>query len=868
MRKHILILLSVFVFTISLGGVLHFEHADIIFPEGYEENAKLVGKIFENIRQQVIDLIGNDPGRVTFILQDKGAISNGYTNPLLHKTIVLYLWPPESWFQFSLPLEDWYTYLIIHEFTHMVHLTYQDLFSKIISILTGIPYLPQMNGQFVEGTTVFAESSFSKTSGRLNNPFYADGMYYYSVPNFPSFTYKEIMPVDDFRGGLLYYNFTAGFYKYLVDMYGLDKMKKYLELTSAFLPDLEIGSKYKDVFEKVFGKTFDELYTDWIRSVAKINYNEGELIYRLPNTQIYKIDKTDKGIQILTDKFGPATSYIGTTNSELIELDQSGKEISKQTLFAMDLKIDSDTKYALIKSETMGTYENQVWDLSANRIIAKGNISAFAIADKKLYLANYDSRTMKTKIVGDDFELTLDKYVSYMDGRDTKLALLLSDYSILIVDTKTKETFEINDDAMKGPYIRFWKDGILFTRVDGKYVNPYYYDLSKRKLYRLGENMLVYDFCVINDFIYYVSYIPYTVNTGMGIYKIKYSQSEAELKVYKYDFNFADVKFEYGSEISFRINKFMQPLTWIPMYEHNETDDIHRGYMIFTFGNIENDTFVVLTPIFDLKITDSSFNLSYSQYISAIQSKDSYELFVSYYYPTNDYNLTGAFRFGTLKLTPNTNMYGYLTFSFKSEYSYIFDTYFNLFATFNVPSVYSKNIGFGLLVTSNLLSLPYKAQAFLLLSSRTYEELFSYEKLLSNLYAFSYFGIALNLDTTFESQATVRLEDIQTVSYDVSLAYTLFKDSSFIFGNLIYIRNSGITIGISNPVALSNESIHGLYTHFFIETYVSGLKLYPVAGIFSPFTEILSEEPLYLIYFGLNSSPHGLPLSPWVIPSR
>ncbi|HOP83218.1 MAG TPA: hypothetical protein PL174_08420, partial [Fervidobacterium sp.] len=157
--KFVLMLLFLTIASSTIfGGVLHFDHADILYPEGYYENAVLVGNIFETIRPEVINLVGNDPGRITIAIQDKGSISNGFTQPLLHRTIVIYLWPPESWISFQLPLENWYTYLLIHEFTHMCHLTYQDDFAKIASLILGFPYLPQLNSQLVEGITVFDES--------------------------------------------------------------------------------------------------------------------------------------------------------------------------------------------------------------------------------------------------------------------------------------------------------------------------------------------------------------------------------------------------------------------------------------------------------------------------------------------------------------------------------------------------------------------------------------------------------------------------------------------------------------------------------------------------------------------------------------
>lgn len=851
-----------FVSAVALSGVLHFEHADIVYPEGYEENAKLVGKIFENVRQQVIELIGNDPGRITIILQDKGTVSNGFTNPLFHRTITLYMWPPESWISFELPLEDWYTYLIIHEFTHMVHLTYQDEFTQLVSILMGFPYLPQMNGPFGEGTTVFAESAFSKNSGRLNNPYVSDGLYYYTIQNFPSFTYKEIMPPDDFRGGQLYYNFTAGFYKYLVDTYGIEKMKRYIALTSTILPDVEIGLKYRDIFEKVFGKPFDELYTDWIRSLMKLNYSEGDLIYKAPNAKIYKLDLLGEKLGVYCVEFGPATSYIGSVNPRLVFLSKDGKEQGSKTVIALDIKYDKDKTYVLTKGENFGKYENQIWDFTSNKLIAKGNISAFDVDNGNVYIARYDAKKMKTTISGKSLELLIDKYVTYMDVNNGKLAMLTSDYEIIVYDLVTKNTVVLEDDAMKGPYVRFWGNGLLFTRVDGKYVNPYYYDLTEGKLYKLGENLLVYDFVVDKDELYYVSYIPYSVNTGTGVYRIKAQKQEADLVRYKPEFKFQDKKYQYGSEIAFRIQKMTEPLTWIPIYEYDIENDIRRGYIIFTFGNIENDTFLVLTPVFDFILTDTSFDMTYSQYVGWLTMKDNYQLSASYYYPTNDYSLTGMLRLGGFSLSPITDVYSYLTFSFKTRNIGLLDSVFSLF-TATSPAVYLNNIGFGLLLSSYAFGMPYNVQVFGLLSNDKLEDLFDPEKIKSNFFIAGLVDIALTKSTTFEGKVALNLNQPEKASYDMSIASTLFTDNAFLFRNAIYLRNSGITLGVTNP---SVETIlqHGIYTHFFVEMYMQGLKLYPSVGIFAPFSELtkpVGENQEFLFYIGLNSSPHGLPLS-------
>lgn len=150
------------------------------------------------------------------------------------------------------------------------------------------------------------------------------------------------MPSDDYRGGLLYYNFTAGFYKYLVDTYGLEKVKDFLRETSVTVEDMSKlwdlsavqQETYSDKYEKVFGKPFDEIYTDWIFSLTKLDYKQGDLIYKSRDTYLNKIDAYKSNFTLLSQKYGPVSSYIGTTIDALTFIDSEGKEKSSAPLTA------------------------------------------------------------------------------------------------------------------------------------------------------------------------------------------------------------------------------------------------------------------------------------------------------------------------------------------------------------------------------------------------------------------------------------------------------------------------------------------------------------------------------------------------------
>ena len=872
----VFLFLTVASFTI-FGGVLHFDHADILYPEGYYENAVLVGNIFETIRPNVINLVGNDPGRITIALQDKGSISNGFTQPLLHRTIVIYLWPPESWISFQLPLENWYTYLLVHEFTHMCHLTYQDDFAKVASVILGFPYLPQLDSQLVEGITVFDESYFSSASGRLNNPFFSTGLYYYALQNFPSFNYKEIMPSDDYRGGLLYYNFTAGFYKYLVDTYGLEKVKDFLRETSVTVEDMSKlwdlsavqQETYSDKYEKVFGKPFDEIYTDWIFSLTKLDYKQGDLIYKSRDTYLNKIDAYKSNFTLLSQKYGPVSSYIGTTIDALTFIDSEGKEKSSAPLTALDVKYDDSGIYALCKTNILGKTVNQLWDVTRNRAIAAGYISAFGIYKGNLYLSAYDTQSMKTIVKGPDFDFQYDGFIRYMDVSENYLAFLTMDNKVIIIDKQSKNIVAMFDNpTMKGPYVKFWKDGVTFIQVEGEYTIPYYYDLKEQKLYRLAEKSLMNDFVVVDDYLYYTSYIPYGKTGGMGVYKQKVQMVPVTLSIPEnvktFTWDIQPKKFTSGNELAFRLSTFIKPVTWIPYYSvvTGDTSITHNFSVIFTFANPENDTFLILTPVLGINESDTNYSFnSFGQYVSFITAKDLYNLSASYFYPTNDYSFNLVLAIDTFPFSYNSHLQGLMTANLRSSEYYNLDTLFNVVGIASAPAIYTENLGVGFGISTDVFSLPTYVQSLLMLSSSDFEELFS----LNSAYSFTSLLIGLGTDGSFAGQFDIQLSDPSNYDYDFSTALTLFKDQAELFDGAILLKNSGNTFGLASVTVSSGQDsykIHALYDHLFLETYLSGIKTYLTVGrlINIPgFFGLDNSGFSGTFYIGVSTSPNGLP---------
>ncbi|AJG41625.1 hypothetical protein TRQ7_09245 [Thermotoga sp. RQ7] len=845
-KRTFLLIFSVLVVS-SFAGVLHFEHADIVYPEGYYENAVLVGKIFETIRPKVVELVGNDPGRITIVLKDKGTVSNGYTMPFFHRTIVIYLWPPEGWMHFQLPLEDWYTYVLIHEFSHMCHLTYQGDLEKTLTELTGIPLYPQIFGGLIEGVTLFNESSFSSSSGRLNNPFYSDGLFYYSLSNFPSPSYSEIAPEDDYRGSLLYYNFTGGFYRYLVETYGLEKVKEFFRESSKIMSG--------DAYRKVFGKSLNEIYTDWIFSLTNLSYDQGDLIYTAKNTRLYKLDLFENNLVVLSEEYGPFTSYTGMKKESLRFIDLDGKKVKEIPLEnTIDVKYDDGKIYALCKERSFDRYENVLWDVTERRIVEKGNISAFAVQNGRVYLSFYDPESMKSIVKGPRFEYVFDGFVRYMDVSEDYIVLLTLDNRIVVLDRKTRrEVSKIDTPEMKGPYVRFWKDGVIFVQVEEGYTIPCYYDLKEKRLYSLAEKTLLSDFLVEGDTLYYTSYVPYGKTGGMGVYrkalKIKPMKTSEE------DFHFSkeEAVFTTSSETLFRIKKFLRPVLHVPLYvpEVRGEGVAHNFSFLLGFSGVENDVQLFLAPNVNSKD-------GFSQYVGLSMVKDTFTAYGSYVYPHEIYSLGLSVNSGRFMLSPSSVLELVLGMSFDSIGLGVSNT------LDVIPNVKSKNVGAGLGLKTYLLDLPVSLKTYLTFSSEDIEDLFT----LDSLYSFNELKVALGRESSFSVRYDFKLTDPGNFRYDISLAHTLFEDQAELFDGLVLVKNTGNTIGITSlELSSKAQKVNVLYDHIFMETYTKELKFYLTAGAFLNLSPSPDSQPAGF-YIGISTSPNGFPSFPAFIDLR
>jgi hypothetical protein len=148
-------------------------HFNVLFPKGFEEQAKRVANTLEYIREPEAVSMGVKPRPISIILQNQSSTSNAFVT-LAPRRSEFYTMPPQNYN--SAGTNDWLNLLASHEYRHIAQ--YQRsivgfnkflyyLFGQSALSVTAFAAAPQW---FWEGDAVATETAFTKSGrGRIPN---------------------------------------------------------------------------------------------------------------------------------------------------------------------------------------------------------------------------------------------------------------------------------------------------------------------------------------------------------------------------------------------------------------------------------------------------------------------------------------------------------------------------------------------------------------------------------------------------------------------------------------------------------------------------------------------------------------------------
>jgi len=622
MRKSLLLFATIALITANLMAnyVLEFPNADIYYPEGYEEVAVYVGNTFESIRPRAVELIGNDPGRINIVLSDLGANTNGLAQPHNHKTIQIFVWPSDTVLSTRMNESYHYRLLLMHELTHIAHLTYTTGFPAFVSrVIFGTElFSPQQLSPFVEGVTLFAESSNFFSEGRLNNPMWGREMTYQNMKAnaFPALDYALSVSREDYRGGALYYNYMGSFYDYLIRRFGIESVKEFHSEVSGRLPIFgPINAS-----QIAFGETLDGLYNDWKEEVEieATKYATLTEVRTVANGQIYDMTKTENGVVFSYSVFGEASSWNGSIERGIEEYVDGGFSRRLSDFGALSLKWHEGNIYLMTSVSERNTTSREIWShrppLSV-RLLDKGMITAFDIYNGRLIKALYDAKTELSTIYFDEMQLItipwLVKDIVVLE--DGSLAMLLSRNGINgAIATFIEGEFRVilDDPYLKGRGIDYHEGKVVFTAAyEEGYMDAFAVDVKSGEVSRLtkGANL---EKAVVLDFTVY-GFGHSRREKGMSIYVFGLESTPYSVKeVEPDDFEPASVEYTSGDYLKKAFLHFLNPILRAPLVSY-DGENFSLGFVTLHLSHDSNHS-MTLMPSFTFGTEKLSFTAEYT----------------------------------------------------------------------------------------------------------------------------------------------------------------------------------------------------------------------------------------------------------------
>jgi hypothetical protein len=278
--------------------------------------ARRVARAAEAAHRRLAPTLRHVPSiRTHIVLTDDTDGANGSAQIVPMNIIRLFATGPSSLSSLN-DYDDWFYGLIMHEYTHILHIDTIHGVARIVNAVLGKTWAPnQIQPRwFVEGLAVYYESE--RTSGGRNRSAVYDMYLRMAVLE------GKLLEMDHITSNTRYYPrgtvpylYGSRFIKYIADRYGEDKLT---EISHAYGGTV-IPYSINRVAHRVLGKTYIELYDDFKEHLRRRYALQKELAARRGLTPFSRV--TDYGESCGSPRFS-------ADGRELVWIDTDGRSYS------------------------------------------------------------------------------------------------------------------------------------------------------------------------------------------------------------------------------------------------------------------------------------------------------------------------------------------------------------------------------------------------------------------------------------------------------------------------------------------------------------------------------------------------------------
>lgn len=514
------------------------EHSTIIYPDKYENIAKITSVYIEDIVDHLIPFYNWTPNeKVTIIISGHTDDPNGLASPFGRNCIVIYTADLDHIEDFR-ETEDALYGLILHEMAHIYQLDQIRGGAWFWRVLFGKLYFPLAHSflWFKEGSAILAESRFA-SNGRLDNMYHISMMRTIVKDGKIPMYHELVSPVNEWPYGGLYYHVGADFIGYIYDKYGEEKwLEFHNDLSDDFWPFI---FQFVMKFKKVYDVKLNDLWKEWrdqavekyssnitMHPGSEIGFGEGDF-YAFTQNKRYIFysqysKERDRGFYLYDKKSGKETllgrqiiydaEFIDDENLLLIRSFRYPDGYNYKEVFHYNIK----TRF--MKKLTTGIRASYlVYNDGGGYIISNDN-------DAVIMTYKFDGKTFDIKK-----QLAMDEEFRYIGKpSDKEKKLLFSGRTdrynrgiyVYEIDTENITKLPIEGHSPK------WVNGkIMYIEQDADLQSVKTYDYTKNLQGKLFDSSFYIKNFIIND---------------KNFYYIAVDNGSEKLFKYKFDKNFVD----------------------------------------------------------------------------------------------------------------------------------------------------------------------------------------------------------------------------------------------------------------------------------------------------------------------------------------
>jgi Tol biopolymer transport system component len=269
------------------------------------------------------------PGEKThIILSDETDQPNGYATPLYFNRTVLFLAPPTSVNTLE-DFDDWLKILIVHEYTHIVHLDMssgspeflRNVFGRFLFLFPNL-FQPAW---VLEGIATQKETDIEHGTGRGQSTMFASMMREELANGLQPVSHVNL-PVTTWPAGTTRYLYGVYFMNFLAEQYGEDKLHEWIEEYGDNLLPFFINTNAGQTLGKNLTPLWQE-FEQWLQSKFQPQIDRIEAAGVKQGEQLSVGAYRTNAVHAFSTETGDEVYYVSNTgyqSSRLMHVDSSG----------------------------------------------------------------------------------------------------------------------------------------------------------------------------------------------------------------------------------------------------------------------------------------------------------------------------------------------------------------------------------------------------------------------------------------------------------------------------------------------------------------------------------------------------------------